>query len=104
MKNIELVSVITPAFNSEKFIAETITSVLSQTYPNWEMIIVDDCSTDNSYQIATEYAKKDSRIIVLQNEKKYILNILIDIYNHNNNCLIGYNNEIQAKYKALRSR
>ena len=62
MKNRELVSVITPAFNSEKFIAETITSVLSQTYPNWEMIIVDDCSSDKTAEIVTSFQKKDSRI------------------------------------------
>lgn len=63
-----LVSIITPNYNCTSFIAETIESVLAQTYTNWEMIIVDDCSTDDSYQIALEYAKKDSRIIVLKNE------------------------------------
>ena len=62
MKNIELVSVITPAFNSEKFIAETINSVLSQTYQNWELLIIDDCSTDGTAEIVTSFQKKDSRI------------------------------------------
>lgn len=53
-----LVSIITPLYNSEKYIAETIESVLAQTYSNWEMIIVDDCSKDNSTKIVEEYQKK----------------------------------------------
>lgn len=63
------VSVVTPNYNCEKFIAGTINSVLNQTYTNWEMLIVDDCSTDNSYEIACKYAEKDSRIKVFRNEK-----------------------------------
>ena len=63
-----LVSIITPAFNSEKFIAETIMSVLNQTYQNWEMIIVDDCSTDKTAEIIRSFQEKDSRIIYLRNE------------------------------------
>ncbi len=57
-----LVSIITPAYNSAKFIAETIQSVQNQTYTNWEMIIVDDCSTDNTEQIIYEIQQTDSRI------------------------------------------
>lgn len=64
-----LVSIITPNYNCGRFIAQTIESVLAQTYTNWEMLIVDDCSTDNSVQIALSYAEKDSRIKVVQNEK-----------------------------------
>ena len=44
----ELVSIITPCFNSEKYLDECITSVINQTYQNWEMLIVDDNSSDNS--------------------------------------------------------
>jgi len=44
----ELVSIITPSYNTAKFIGKTIESVQNQTYQNWEMIIVDDCSTDNA--------------------------------------------------------
>ena len=57
-----LVSIITPCYNAGKFITETIESVLSQTYQNWEMLICDDCSTDNSVEIIQAYADKDSRI------------------------------------------
>jgi teichuronic acid biosynthesis glycosyltransferase TuaG len=60
----ELVSVITPSFNSEKFIAATIQSVQNQTYQNWEMIIVDDCSTDKTVSIAEYIAISDNRIKV----------------------------------------
>jgi len=60
------VSIITPSYNSEKYIAETIQSALDQTYQEWEMIIVDDVSTDNSLQIIEKYAKKDRRIKLIR--------------------------------------
>ena len=63
-----LVSIITPCYNSGQFIGETIESVLSQSYQNWEMIIVDDCSTDISSQIIRKYAACDSRIKYLKTE------------------------------------
>lgn len=64
-----LVSIITPSFNSAKFIAETIQSVQNQTYQYWEMIIVDDCSTDETFSIIQEIANKDSRIQLIKLEK-----------------------------------
>lgn len=57
-----LVSIITPCYNGSKYIVETIESVLSQTYKNWEMIIVDDGSTDSSATVVQKYTKKDERI------------------------------------------
>ena len=62
------VSIITPLYNAELYIGEAISSVQSQTYANWEMIIIDDCSKDNSYHMANEYAKKDSRILLYKND------------------------------------
>src|SRR5690606_31386005 len=57
-----MISIITPVFNSEKYIGQCIDSVLNQTYANWEQILVDDCSADNSIEIIQEYAQKDQRI------------------------------------------
>lgn len=58
----DLISIITPTYNCGIFIGETIESVLAQTYQEWEMIIVDDCSTDNTKEIVESYAQKDRRI------------------------------------------
>ena len=58
----ELISIITPTYNCANFIGETIDSVLAQTYSNWEMIIVDDCSTDNTEEIVNNYSNSDKRI------------------------------------------
>lgn len=66
--NAGLVSIITPTYNCGRFIAETIQSVLAQTYTDWEMIIVDDCSTDDTASVVNEYASKDKRIKYLCNE------------------------------------
>jgi teichuronic acid biosynthesis glycosyltransferase TuaG len=61
-----LVSIITPSYNSKKFIKETITSVISQTYENWEMIIVDDCSKDDSVKFIQELIKDEKRIKLIK--------------------------------------
>lgn len=57
-----LVSILTPTYNTEKFIRATIESVQNQTYQNWEMILVDDASTDETAKIISDFADKDSRI------------------------------------------
>jgi glycosyltransferase involved in cell wall biosynthesis len=57
-----LVSIVTPTYNSEAFILQTIESVQNQTYKNWEMIIVDDCSVDNTANIVIEKVTSDKRI------------------------------------------
>jgi glycosyltransferase involved in cell wall biosynthesis len=59
--NNPLVSIIIPSFNREKLIGETLDSVLAQTYPKWECIIVDDGSTDDTIVVIQEYCKKDKR-------------------------------------------
>lgn len=61
-----LVSIITPAYNSEEFIGETIKSVLEQDYNNWEMIIVDDCSNDRTCEIVKSWQVKDNRIKLIR--------------------------------------
>lgn len=58
----DIVSIITPVYNCGKYIGETIESVLKQSYQNWEMIVVDDCSTDNSAKIIKEYMSSEPRI------------------------------------------
>ena len=58
----KLVSIVMPTYNCEKFIGNTIESVINQTYKNWELIIVDDCSTDNTKQLVDCYKEKDNRI------------------------------------------
>jgi teichuronic acid biosynthesis glycosyltransferase TuaG len=57
-----LVSVITPAYNCAQYIGKTIESVQAQTYDNWEMVIVDDCSTDNTQEVVESYSKDDPRV------------------------------------------
>ncbi|AMC10135.1 glycosyl transferase [Lutibacter profundi] len=65
----KLVSIITPNYNCEKYIATTIESVINQTYKNWELIIVDDCSTDNSVKIINDFINKDKRIKLIKLSK-----------------------------------
>lgn len=64
----DLVSIITPSYNTALYIAETIKSVQAQTYINWEMIIVDDCSTDNTDEVVASFFY-DSRIRYIKNKK-----------------------------------
>ncbi len=64
-----LVSVLMTAYNREQFISEAIETVLASTYKNWELVICDDCSTDNTFQIASAYAKNNPSIRVFKNEK-----------------------------------
>ena len=66
----DLISVITPVYNAEKTLAEAIESVLSQKYTNWELILVDDGSTDSSLHIASSYSRNDQRIKCFVNSKK----------------------------------
>ena len=63
------ISIITASYNYEKYIKETIESIINQTYTNWELIIIDDGSKDNSIEIIKEYCKKDERIKLFQHEK-----------------------------------
>ena len=64
----ELISIIVPVYNAEKYLQKCLDSILEQTYQNLEIIIVNDGSTDNSGQICHEYEQKDSRIIYMEKE------------------------------------
>lgn len=64
-----MVSIIVTAFNLEKYISECLDSIINQTYKNIEIIVVEDCSSDNTLNIIKEYASKDNRIILIENEK-----------------------------------
>ena len=63
------VSVVMPNYNCENYITESIESILNQSFRDFEFIIIDDASTDNSWGIIQEYAKKDNRIVAVKNEE-----------------------------------
>jgi glycosyltransferase involved in cell wall biosynthesis len=63
-----LVSIITPCYNSEKYIEQTLLSVINQTYSTWELLITDDCSTDSTIDIIRKYARADGRIKLFSTE------------------------------------
>jgi len=77
----KLVSIIMPCYNASSVISKSIDSVLNQSYANWELLITNDCSTDNSEEIIEEYLKKDSRIKLFNLE-------------HNNGVAAARNNSI----------
>jgi glycosyltransferase involved in cell wall biosynthesis len=63
-----LVSIVLPTYNGSKYLQESIDSVLAQTYQNWELILVDDCSTDNTPDIIADYAGRDSRVRAIRHQ------------------------------------
>ncbi len=65
----DLISIVLPVYNGERFLRESIDSVIAQTYKNWELLVVDDCSTDSTADIVQEYVQKDARIQYYKNEK-----------------------------------
>lgn len=67
MDNNNLVSIIMPSYQCGRFIEESIRSVRAQTYPYWELIIVDDCSDDSTVEIVSEAKKHDNRICFIRN-------------------------------------
>ena len=112
----EKISVIMPVYNAEKFIRQSINSILTQTHRNIEIILVDDGSKDLSGKICDEYSKIDSRIKVIHKENggsssarnmaldvatgKYIMFIDADDFYENNSCELLYNEieKTQADY------
>lgn len=69
MEKTKLFSIITPVYNSEQYIENSILSILSQTYPKWELLIVDDCSSDKSAIIVQKYIQQDNRIKYFKTDK-----------------------------------
>src|SRR4051812_10244156 len=65
----QVVSIITPSYNRANLVTETAESILAQTYPHWEWMIVDDGSTDNSWEVLQELSRKDSRIKIFQRDR-----------------------------------
>ena len=66
-----LVSIIIPMYNAEKYIEETIQSVLNQSYGNWELIVVDDCSSDKSVSIVKSFILNDNRIQIIESDVNF---------------------------------
>lgn len=68
-KNKPLVSVVMPIYNAQRYLIEAVDSILSQTFENFELILINDASTDNTLQIINKYKRKDKRIIVINNKQ-----------------------------------
>ncbi len=90
----EKISVIMAVYNAEDTLSEAIDSILNQSYNNFEFIICDDASTDGSYKILEDYAKKDQRIILIQNEVNSRLSFSL------NHCLKYATGEYVARMDA----
>lgn len=80
MPKIPLVSILTPTYNHEKYIVDCIESVIKQTFENWEMIVLNDGSTDSTLNLVAEYAARDERILLVDQENIGIFR-LSEIYN-----------------------
>jgi glycosyltransferase involved in cell wall biosynthesis len=78
----QLISILTPFKNTEAYIADCLRSILEQTYTNWELIIVDDASTDHSHKIVKKFAAKDIRIKLLKNTGSGIIDALQLAFKH----------------------
>jgi len=82
MTNTLEVSILMPVKNTAPFLVECLASILQQTFKDWELIVVDDNSTDGSYQILSGYAKQEARIKLLKNEQQGIIAALQLAYRH----------------------
>ncbi|MCF7569364.1 glycosyltransferase [Sabulilitoribacter arenilitoris] len=83
-----LISILTPFKNTEVFLEDCLNSIINQTYTNWELLIIDDASTDSSYNIAQNFAKKENRIKLLKNSGNGIIDALKLAFNNSKGQLI----------------
>ena len=74
-----MVSIVLPTYNREKYIRYSIDSIINQSFKQWELIVVDDCSTDSTPDILREYEKSDSRIKIIRNEENKRLPVSLNI-------------------------
>jgi len=96
-----LVSILTPFKNVSQFIEDCLKSIQAQTYTNWELLIVDDHSTDNSYELVSQFAENDSRINLLKNDGHGIIPALRQAYKNANGTYITRmdSDDLMAKNK-----
>jgi glycosyltransferase involved in cell wall biosynthesis len=88
LKELPLVSILIANYNYEKYIGETLESVLSQTYSNWEAIVCDDGSKDNSCQVIETYVQKDSRIKLIRQQNGGVASALNTTYSESNGEIV----------------
>lgn len=67
------ISILLPIYNEERYLAECLDSILAQTYPDWELLAIDDQSTDSTPQILAAYQQRDARIRPLRNPEKGVI-------------------------------
>ena len=96
-----LVSILTPFKNSSKFLSECLDSIINQTYPNWELLIVNDHSTDDSYELVALAAQKDDRMKLLTNDGHGIIDALKMAFRHSSGQLITRmdSDDVMASHK-----
>ena len=85
-----LISIIVPVYNVEKYLCSCLDSILSQTYSNWEAILVDDGSKDNSGKICDEYANKDQRFVIVHKQNEGVAKARITAFEHSKGELITF--------------
>ena len=84
------VSVLVPVYNVENYLRACLDSVLAQTYQNWECVLVDDGSRDSSGTICDEYAKKDSRFVVIHKQNEGVAKARIDAFEHSKGEYVSF--------------
>lgn len=101
-----LVSIIIPSYNKDRYIKETIDSVVKQTYTNWELIVVDDVSNDHTVSIVREYQKIDSRIMLYENTENKGANYSrnFGVYNSKGEYIVFLDADDLLKFDCLEQR